>query len=156
MQKLRSAKIYRAGRTARTWNYESDDAKIGTVKEAVRVNFNLNSKGGGVTEVQLQIGAQDFAVLVSVMLSADRGAAMQVIAAALAGEVAKQPDFDRQAIRRGRESVREAAELAYSQAPSGKDHAERLTRDVVDQLVAQLDSADEPASDKGSNAAKAA
>ena len=153
MLKLESAKLYRAGRTARSWSHETDDVKVGTVKEAIRLNFNLNSKGGGITQVQLEVGAQDFAALVSVMLSADRGTATQVIAAALASEIAKQPEYDRQTIRRGRESVRQAAELAYTQAPTGKDHAEKLTSDMVDQLIAQLNSADEPVSANESKAA---
>jgi hypothetical protein len=153
MQKLSSAKLLRAGRTARSWNFESNDVKVGTVEAGIRLNFNLSSKGGGITQVQLEVGAQDFAALVFAMVSADRGAAMRVIADALAGEIAKQPEHDRMAVQRGRESVGEAADRAYRQAPTGKDHAERLTSDMVGQLIAELNKADETASGAETKAA---
>jgi hypothetical protein len=153
MPKLSSSKVYRAGRTARSWNYETDSVSVGTAKSAARLNFNLSSKGGGITEVQLEIGAQDFPAVIRTMLFANRTTTMQAIAAALATELANQSEQDRLIKRRARESVVEAADLAFSQAPAGKDHAERLTRDVVSQLVAQLNAADEPASESGAKVA---
>lgn len=142
MKKLKAAVVWRAGRTARSWNHETNKVELDTEKELLQFKFSLTSKGGGITDVRLTIGADDFAPLALAMLTADRSRAMQETSAALAAELTKQTEFDAATIRKARESVVEAAEKAYTEAPAGRDHAERLTRDVVRQLVEQLDEQD--------------
>jgi hypothetical protein len=92
--------------------------------------------------VKLTIGPDDFAALGSTMASADRGRATCVMAATLASELAKQSDYDKMIVQKARDSVAEAAELAFTEAPQGRDHAERLTRDMVRQLVDELNESD--------------
>jgi hypothetical protein len=113
------------------------------VEQSISFTFCLSSKGGGVTEVKVEIGPDDFAAIISVMINADRGRAMRDIASALATELANQPDYDKTITRQARESVAKAALHAYQEAPSGRDHAERLVSDVVRQLVETLNNADE-------------
>ena len=153
MTKLAAAKVYRSGRTARAWNHETNRVDLDTEKDSLNLKFSLSSKGGGITEVQIAIGPDDFSALVAAMVSVDRGRATREMAAIVASELAKQPDYDRVTARGARESVVEAASVAYEQAPEGRDHAERLTRDMVRQLVEQLNKLDEAESGDESDAA---
>jgi hypothetical protein len=140
MKKLSVAQVYRAGRTARTWNFETSKVQLSS-EARFMLRFSLSSKGGGITEVKVTIGSEDFASLLQAMIAADRGRAMVDMSAALAVQVANQSEHDGATIRDARQSVVSAAEKAFSEAPSGRDHAERLTRDVVRQLVEELNSA---------------
>jgi hypothetical protein len=153
MTKLAAAKVSRSGRTARTWNDETNKVELGTEEDSLELKFSLSSKGGGITDVKIAIGPEDFAALIAAMVSADRGRATREMAAKLASELAKQPDYDRVTARKARESVTKAARRAYEQAPEGRDHAERLTRDMVGQLVEQLNKSDEDESTQESDAA---
>ena len=142
MSKLTAAKVFRAGRTARAWNHETNAVDLASEKEAVRLKFDLSSKGGGITEVRVIIGPDDFSVMVAAMAKADRTRALQAMASILASELAKQSEFDTEIVQKARQSVVEASQKAYSDAPEGRDHAERLTRDMVTQLVEELNEKD--------------
>src|SRR5690349_20050399 len=95
--KLSSAQVFRSGRTARTWNDETERVDLDKEKDesAICLTFSLSSKGGGITEVKVVIGADDFAAVVSAMTSADRGRAMREMASMLATEIANQPAYDK-------------------------------------------------------------
>jgi hypothetical protein len=147
MTKLTNATVYRSGRTARSWTHETDKVEIYDERETVRFRFSLASKGGGITDVKLNIGPDDFSALTAAMIEADRGQAMKHMSAALANAISNQPDEDRCVVRNARKSVIEAAEDAFRAAPDGRDHAERLTRDMVQQLVRELNERDDAQSD---------
>jgi len=152
VSKLTAAEVCRSGRTARTWNHETHKVELDTEKEELRLKFSLSSKGGGITDVKVTIGADDFSTLVTAMASAARSRALEVMAAILASELAKQSEFDTEIVQNARQSVVEAAEQAFREAPAGRDHAERLTRDVVQQLVEQLNEKDSSESAENSAA----
>ena len=141
-KKLEAAEVSRAGRTARTWNHETDQVELVSVRDAVCLTFSLGSKGGGITDVKLTIGADDFAALASAMASANRGRATREMAATVASEIAKQSDYDTLIVREARESVADAAENAYMEAPQGHDRAEKLLRDMIRELVDKLNESD--------------
>jgi hypothetical protein len=143
MKSLAAAKVSRAGRTARTWNHETNEVKLDGEKEALRLIFSLSSKGGGITDVQIVINPDDFGALVAAMVTADRARALREMTAAVAKEVSRQSEYDKANIRKGRASVSEAADRAFYDAPSGHDHAERLTKDMVEQIVEKLNASDD-------------
>jgi hypothetical protein len=68
---------------------------------------------------------------------------MREMASALATEIANQPHYNKKITHEARESVAHAAANAYSEAPAGHDHAERLVNDVVQQLVDELNNVKE-------------
>ena len=148
MTKLAAAEVSRSGRTARTWNFETNKVELEGEGSGLQLRFSLSSKGGGITDVKITIGPEDFGALTLEMTNADRARATREMAAALATEMGKQVEYDKVTIQKARKSVLEAAERAYSEAPEGRDHAERLTRDVVRQLVDQLNKADEAKADE--------
>ena len=138
MKRLTAAAVSRRGQTARTWNSGTNNVQLGADKTNLSLKFSLNSKGGGVTDINLVIGAADFDAIVKNMVSADRENAMRTMAATLALEIENQSAHDRITIQDARKSVVEAAKEAYMSAPQGRDHAEKLTLDMVEQLVDDL------------------
>ena len=100
MKKLAAAQVFRSGRTARTWNHETDKVELGTGANGLEVRFSLSSKGGGITEVQVTIGSEDFAVLTAAMTSADRVSATREMAATLASEMARQTEYEKETIQK--------------------------------------------------------
>jgi hypothetical protein len=141
--KLAAAEVWRSGRTARMWNTETKQVSLDPGKEGLSFEFELRSKGGGVTEVKLTIGPEDFRTIITVMARARRSVAVCEMAAALANELKNQASHDAAKIRKGRQSVVEAAERALTEAPAGRDHAERLMREMVEELVERLNKEDE-------------
>src|SRR5258708_2342407 len=129
--RLTGAEVSRAGRTARTWNDGTTKVDLldsDSDEHNLRLKFSLSSKGGGITDIQLSIGSKDFAALAAAMVSADRGPALREMAAILAREVAKQPDYDRVTTRKARETGKEAGRRETKEAPEGRDPAARPTR----------------------------
>ena len=58
---LQHTKIFRSGATAKTHNFETNacDFYVDPTTKSLAINFQLKSKGGGVTEVRAAIGVQD-------------------------------------------------------------------------------------------------
>ena len=144
---LSATTVYRGGRTARVWAGETKRVALAHYKDGAAFSFSLPSKGGGITEICMEVGSADFRHIVSTLLRGDRRTAMREMASALARELEQQTDHDRAVARVARDSVLEAARKAYAKAPKGRNHAERLTRDMVQELVEQLDEADESIGD---------
>lgn len=151
MKKLGSAVVCRGGRTARSWTVEPTDVRLS--KESLALFFSLNSKGGGVTEVKVRVGVEDFPSILAAMITADRFRMLQELTNALKAEIDRQAEHDKAQVRAIRESVVDAANRAYNAAPVGRDHAERLTHDMVRQLVDELNKADDAPKEEDPSAA---
>ena len=147
MAKLKDANVYRAGKTARHKNLETKKVSLMSLWGTLDLGFSLASKGGGETEVQLKIGPEDFSDLASAMVLVDRERAMLVMAETLFRAVGKQSDLDsdrnKERIQEGRQSVVDAANKAYTEAPPSRNQAERLTHEMVRQLVNHLKTDDD-------------
>src|SRR5437773_2335579 len=104
MKRLTAAAVSRRGQTARTWNSGTNNVQLGADKTNLSLKFSLNSKGGGVTDINLVIGAADFDAIVKNMVSADRENAMRTMAATLALEIENQSAHDRITIQDARKS----------------------------------------------------
>jgi hypothetical protein len=141
--KLTSAKIARSGRTAKTWNHENDDVRLVKDADALDLRFSLSSKGGGITDVQLAIGADDFPRLLDAMVGVDRKGSVAAMAAIIATETAKHAAYDHVVRRGAREAVVQAAASDFKKAPKDRNLTERLTMEVVRQLVDRLNKSDQ-------------
>ncbi len=143
MEKLVNSQVFRSGQTARSWNAGTHEVKVqGDPPSHVVFRFDLSSKGGGVTEIKLEVGTKDFPALLAAMVSADRTAAMLQMANTLANEVQRQPECDEATAKRARRSVLDAAKEAVMHAPKGPKHAENLVRDKVREWVHELNDDD--------------
>ncbi len=54
--------VYRGGLTSSYWNFETRECyiSIDTTTQCLSVNFDISSKGGGITQIRLDIGQKDF------------------------------------------------------------------------------------------------
>jgi hypothetical protein len=74
MPSLRGTKVYRSGVTASRWNLETERisaTKRGADKPTLNVEFQMASKGGGITEVSLRIGPAAFDTILNEMWKVD-------------------------------------------------------------------------------------
>jgi hypothetical protein len=65
-----------------------------TNKEELRLGFQIASKGGGDTRVQIGVPPGDFPTLIEAMCIVDRQAALLAMAQELSRQVALQPEID--------------------------------------------------------------
>ena len=73
MPSLRGSKVFRSGITAPKWNFETESVTINNSNEtnpSLNFKFELASKGGGTTEVSLQIGSLGFDAVLNEMYKA--------------------------------------------------------------------------------------
>lgn len=58
----KQTKIRRAGRTSRTWRFETNYCQFdsNSITKTLDLRFEIKSKGGGFTEIQVKIGQPDF------------------------------------------------------------------------------------------------
>ena len=80
MRNLQGAKVRRSGETVSTWNHETNSVQIGKFgnEDTLAFRFKLASKGGGVTDVQLELSPGTFDTLLNEMykIAPDKVAAL--------------------------------------------------------------------------------
>lgn len=62
-------------------------------EDAIQIMFSLKSKGGGITQVRVDIGSKDFDSLITYMVRANRATAMRSMAAMLSNQIADGQDL---------------------------------------------------------------
>lgn len=143
--KLKAASVERGGVTARYVTLETREVELdlnGNGK-AVRFEFCLNSKGGGETQVYLNVGASDLSSILEKMAKVDRQATMAAMATELARQVGEQPSHDAKNETQGRYSVIFEAESEHFNAPKEKKDFENFVVQRVRRLVEKLEEEEE-------------
>jgi hypothetical protein len=143
MTRLTATTVYRSGQTVNRWNQETEKVKLNTDGNRLELTFCMRSKGGGITDVSVDVGPDDFYALCSEMIRADRNRALKEITSVIANEASKQSDVERMLRLEARESVFEAAENSYLAAPCGSDDVERSARDAVRDIIKNLNASDQ-------------
>jgi hypothetical protein len=70
MTKLDNSHILRAGRTASSFRFEAGDVTIGPGStNSLHLYFSIASKGGGITDLSINIGSSDFDQLLDLMIN---------------------------------------------------------------------------------------
>ena len=98
--KMKATKVYRGGHTQKIRRPEAGDVRLdfkASYRESgeesfqerknLTLDFSMNSKGGGITDVHISIGLEDFAPLIDAMAKVDRGAALSAMSAELAKQL---------------------------------------------------------------------
>jgi hypothetical protein len=98
----------------------------------------MASKGGGESDVQMQIGPADFPLLVEAMCTVDRHAAMAAMAIELSRQVDLQPQRNNAIRKRTAARILEAAEKKYRVKPTGQDTRERLIMEGIKEITGEL------------------
>src|SRR4051794_14255835 len=69
--------VQRKGKTAKDWVYADEAVVFGWKKDGtVQVRFDMDSKGGGITQSKLRVTNESFAELALAMVQADRESAI--------------------------------------------------------------------------------
>ena len=77
-------KVKRGGITARTWTPVNHPVTLNHSQgDSVSIRFMMDSKGGGVTEVLVEVDRESFGAFVQHMMAADRNAALKAFGHAL-------------------------------------------------------------------------
>ncbi len=140
---LQDTVISRCGKTARHTNEETRSVRLSMTAgvdepSKMRLFFLISSKGGGKTEIYVDIGPQDFAHLLEAMVDAARLPTMSAMAALLAKQLGEQPKHDNATRARGRNDLVELAKDKYENAPSDDDAAPQLVYKEVSKLAKEL------------------
>lgn len=152
MSKLEHSKIHRSGITARKWVFETRVCTFGiNVKgRSMDFRFCLASKGGGTTEVLLQVGIEDLPlVLESIATKFPESADLLSTSAALANRKniellneARRIQNDESALTQDLinklELVEKYVSEKYYEAPSGEDGKEIEARNSVTEVLSKL------------------
>jgi hypothetical protein len=76
-------KAFRSGETSPKWSFDPYDEKLTHKDDQILFTFSMPSKGGGVTEVQLEVTSESFDAVAKAMIAADMDAAIRAFGAAL-------------------------------------------------------------------------
>jgi hypothetical protein len=137
MVQLKRTTVKRGGVTSSRWYETIHSVSLGS-RDGVQLRFNMSSKGGGYTDLLVEIGPDDFPTLLEAMSLVDRQAAMQAMSLELSRQVRTQPDRNNELRKQTAESIRHLAERKFIRTPSGQDERERTVRDGVSEIVSEL------------------
>jgi hypothetical protein len=149
---LEHTTIYRAGKTARSLNFETKACWFGVngPNAPINLRFDLASAGGGTTQVLIEIGKDDLrSILTAVATEMPESADVMSNAGALAAEKlrdelaeARRIDAESKtlatALNDKLEIVREYVDEKYCEAPLQGDARERAVKDHLDEVVQSL------------------
>jgi hypothetical protein len=137
MTVLTDSQARRGGATAQRW-YETVDTVNLHAANAIRIKFSIAGNKGGVTEVEVDIGPNDFSTLLETMCIVDRQAAMQAMSVELARQIQTQPERDAKTAADARSAVHDLALEKFHEKPYGEDENERLIMQGVAALNKEI------------------
>jgi hypothetical protein len=80
--------VLRGGETARAWSGTGWDVSlVPSSPNAIRIKFKIASKGGGTTDVSVQVDSDSFKDFARAMMKANQNKAIKAFGAALQGIV---------------------------------------------------------------------
>jgi hypothetical protein len=138
MPALKGTTVRRGGVTARRW-YESIRTVAVSAASQILITFSMDSKGGGRTQVQMEISPEDFPTLLQMMSVVDRQAAMEAMSIELARQVQTQPSRNAQIATAARAEIQRLATRKFHQKPYGQDERERVVNAGVDELISEIE-----------------
>jgi hypothetical protein len=137
MTVLTDSQARRGGATARRW-YETVDTVNVQAAGAIRIKFSIAGNNNGETEVEVDIGPNDFPTLLETMCIVDRHAAMQAMSVELARQIQTQPERDAKTAADARSALHQLALEKYHEKPYGEDEKERIVMDGVAALNKEI------------------
>jgi hypothetical protein len=137
MSALKDTRVRRGGVTSRQWSGTINSVSLTTASE-LRLSFVMASKGGGESDVQMEIGPADFPMLVESMCAVDRQAAMAAMAIELSRQIDLQPQRNIAIRKRTAAKILDAAEEKYYAKPTGQDDRERVIMDGIKEIRSEL------------------
>src|SRR2546422_8311616 len=75
--RLTHSNVLRSGVTARYWSHGTDEVDLASNPKSLSIRFRIDSKGGGETEIELNIRPKDFPALLRAMSDTNREATIR-------------------------------------------------------------------------------
>lgn len=151
MTLLKDTTVYRGGSTAQSIPVETHDVDLttllkpqpwpqgGGVKGVLELRFSISAAGGGTTAIVVDLGEQDFEVLVTGMLERSASKVLPLMAAAVAQHMANLPKREATLRKEGREQVVYKAHEAWVKVQPGEGEIEALVHKRVAKFVMDLE-----------------
>jgi hypothetical protein len=136
MTALTNTQARRGGATARRW-YETVDSVNVSAAGAIRLKFSISGNNAGTTELEVDIGPNDFPTLLETMCIVDRQATMAAMSMELARQIQTQPERDAKTAKDARAELVDLAETKFY-LKIGDDENERIMMDGTKALNAEL------------------
>lgn len=138
MPVLTDAEARRGGSTASRWYETVHNIRANAASAAIRLTFSISGNKGGTTDVEVDVGPNDFPTILELMSNVNRQAAMEAMTVELARQVQTQPERDKLTKKAGRDQVQQMAYDIYIDKPAGEDDNERIVKNGVTAIVAEL------------------
>ncbi|WP_027166024.1 hypothetical protein [Mesorhizobium sp. WSM3224] len=136
--KLSEAEVKRSGATSKYLSYETSSVDVEGRAGALKIRFDIKSKGGGTTELYLSIGPKDFDTIAGALSSANRAAATLSMAKELAKQVGLQSSYDTKTRNAAFEEFTNQARKKYEAAASDTEDLDYLVLQKVKKISAEL------------------
>jgi hypothetical protein len=137
MPELKASTVRRGGITANRWYGTIYSVAVNAASE-LQIRFSMASKGGGYTDVQVEIPPDDFQTILEMMSLVDRQVAMEAMSAELSRQIKTQPERDEKTIDSARDEIQQLAWAKYLAKPSGDDKHEHLVNSAVKDLILEI------------------
>jgi hypothetical protein len=151
MPALKGTTVRRGGVTAQYW-YETIRFVAISAASELRISFSMSSKGGGRTQVQMEIRPDDFPTILEMMTLVDQQAAMEAMSEELARQVGLQRERDARSVTETSKRVEEASKRAREEIlrranskslskmlQCKDDERERIVRDGVREIISEIE-----------------
>lgn len=155
MTALKDTTVYRGGSTAQSIPKETDQVSFQSRRETyhhqradvgvVRLSFTISAAGGGETALLVDLGEQDFPVLLGAMIQLAPSALLPMMASAVSHHMANLPKREADLRRKGRDEVLNKSHSAFVMAPIDNNEIEKLVHKRVTKFVEELEPKPAPA-----------
>jgi hypothetical protein len=140
---LKDTTVRRGGVSARYW-YDTIKSIAINAGSELRLSFSMSSKGGGYTQVQMEIRPDDFPTILEMMMSVDRQAAMEALSVELTRQIATQPERNAKAIKEAETQARDAIERRAARkhllkAFGEDDQRERIVLAGIKEIISEIE-----------------
>lgn len=130
MTQLAGTSVRRGGVTSPYWYGTINYVSLSTGAE-LHIGFSMPSKGGGDTQVQVQVPPADFPTILEAMCIVDRQAALQAMSQELSRQISLQPERNLKTKAAGVASVVDRARERYWSTYSAEDRATMKAVEVI-------------------------
>jgi hypothetical protein len=140
--RLTHSNVLRGGVTARYWDPGTDEVDLSSNPKSVSLRFRIDSKGGGETEIEVNIRPKDFAPLLRAMSDTNREATIHAVGEELARQIAEQPQRDKRLAQSIRQGLIDLAKEKLDGAPEDDKEAKTVLsglRRLIDEQVRSED-----------------
>jgi hypothetical protein len=136
---LPNARVRRGGSTAKRWYETINTVNLNYTTEELRINFSMSSKGGGDTDVQVEISPKDFPAIIEAMCAVNRQETLEAMSIEMTKQLASASARYKAFERKGELRILREARAKYRSKPRDKNENERMIYNAIEAIVYQTE-----------------